>query len=206
MATDLYPVITPELCAGRSPLIVLEETLKGGAKIVQLRAKENTKEYAPDFRKITQQYGALLIINDFVELALKYGADGVHLGLADLSIAAARRLAPALLIGASSHNLEEALTAQEAGADYVNIGPIFPTQTKNVVGQVVGVSAIKEISSQLKIPFTVMGGIKKSNINEVLAAGAGHIAMVTEITQAGDVKGITRELISAIRDWQDPVL
>lgn len=198
-ATDIYPVITPEFCAGRSPVKVLEATLKGGAKVVQLRAKEETEKYAAQFRELTKQFGALLIINDFVELALKYKADGVHLGLDDLAVSEARKLAPDLLIGASSHNLFEALAAEAAGASYVNIGPIFSTQTKKKVGKILGIEAIREISPKLKIPFTVMGGIKKANIKKVLSAGAKHVAMVTEITQAADVEQVTRDLIRIIR-------
>jgi thiamine-phosphate pyrophosphorylase len=198
--TNVYPVITPEFCQGRSPLEVLEAALKGGAKIVQLRDKTDPERYASAFREISSRYGALLMINDSVDLALKYGADGVHLGATDLPIAEARKKAPELLIGASIHNLEEALAAQEAGASYINIGPIFPTRTKPGVKTFLGVKAIQEIALQIKIPFTVMGGINKGNIQEVLRAGARHIAMVTAITEAADVEKITREFINLVEE------
>jgi len=196
--TNIYPVITPEFCAGRSPLDVLESVLKGGAKIVQLRDKADPERYASAFRKTSDKYGALLMINDSVDLALRYNADGVHLGKTDLSVAEARKRAPELLIGASAHNLEEALAAQEAGASYVNIGPIFPTRTKPGVKTFLGVQSIREIAPHLRIPFTVMGGIKLDNIRKVLKAGARHIAMITAITQAEDVEGTTREFIKLI--------
>ena len=103
--TSIYPVITPELCRGRSPLSILEAALRGGAKIAQLRAKERPERYAAGFREITDQYAALLVINDSLDLALKYNADGVHLGQADLPVSEARKLAPELLIGASTQQI-----------------------------------------------------------------------------------------------------
>ena len=134
---DLYVVITEALCAGRSALDVLGKTLAAGVRLVQLREKDmggrELYERALAFRRETEAAGALLIINDRLDIALATGADGVHLGQDDLPVAAARRLAPDLIIGASTHSLEDALAAQEAGASYVNIGPIFPTQTKENV-------------------------------------------------------------------------
>ncbi len=134
---DLYVVITQAFCAGRSGLAVLDQVLAAGVGIVQLREKDLTGrglyELAVAFRRRTEAGGALLIIDDRLDIALAAGADGVHLGQQDLPVAAARRIAPDLIIGASSHSLEEALAAQEAGAGYVNIGPIFPTATKPAV-------------------------------------------------------------------------
>jgi len=197
-ATDIYPVITPEFCAGRPVLSVLESTLKGGARIVQLRDKTDPKRFAADFRRITSIYGALFIVNDSVDLALKYQADGVHLGHTDLSIAQARKLAPQLLIGASVNSLSKALLAQRCGASYVNIGPIFKTQTKSGLLTFLGTNSIKDISPYLNIPFSVIGGINKSNIHKVLRAGARHIAMITCLTEAADVEKTTIDLIKLI--------
>ena len=195
LKTDIYPVITPEFCKERSPIRILESCLKGGAKIVLLRDKKDPEKYAADFRKITNRYNALLIINDSLEIALKHNADGIHLGINDLPINEARRLAPELLIGASIHNLQEALSAQDNGASYINIGPIFLTKTKPGVKRFLGVEAIREISPHIKIPFTVMGGINKENILQVLDIGARHIAMVTAITEAEDVEKTAQEFI-----------
>ncbi len=189
---NLYPVIIPEFCKGRSPVEVLEAILKGGARIVQLRDKTDPERYVADFRRITSKYNALLIINDSIEIALKYKADGVHLGKNDMPVKEARQIASDLIIGASSHNLQGALKAQEDGASYVNIGPIFPTKTKGGLTEFLGVKAIKEIAPHINIPFTVMGGINKSNIAEVINAGAWRIAMVTAITEADDVEKTVR--------------
>ncbi len=195
---DLYPVTTQRLSAGRTSLEILDGLLAGGAKIVQLREKELSMrelyELAAAFRAKTSEAGALLMINDHIDLALAVDADGVHLGRDDLPLSAARRIAPDLILGASSHNLEQALAAQAQGADYVNIGPIFATGTKPEHKVFLGPAAIGEIGPHLNIPFTVMGGINRSNIASVAAAGARRIAVVTAVTQAPDVAQAVREL------------
>ncbi|MDP3181662.1 MAG: thiamine phosphate synthase, partial [Desulfobaccales bacterium] len=112
-------------------------------------------------------------------------ADGVHLGQDDLPPGATRRIAPGLIIGASTHSLEEALAAQEAGASYLNIGPIFATQTK-AGATPLGVEAIDRIAPRLRIPWTTMGGIKSSNIGQVVSRGARHPAVMTAVTAAQD--------------------
>lgn len=200
---DIYPVTCERLSNGRSDLEVLEGVMRGGARIIQLREKGLcTKDFyrlAEKFRERTAAAGVLLIINDKVDVAVAVGADGVHLGQDDLPIRAARRIAPDLLIGASSHDIEEALRAQEEGADYVNLGPIFPTETKEGAGHFLGPDAIGRIAPKLAIPFTVMGGIKETNIGEVLSRGARRVAVVTAITQAPDIARAVRDLKDRIR-------
>ena len=200
---DLYPVTCERLSAGRSDIEVLDGVIRGGARIIQLREKDYGKgalyRLALAFREITAKAGVLLIINDHVDIALAAEADGVHVGREDLPVAAARRIAPELLIGASSHSLREALEAERQGADYVNIGPIFPTQTKAGVTRVLGPGAIAGIAPQLAVPFTVMGGINGANIDRVGAAGARRVAVVTAITQAGDIAGAVASLRERIR-------
>ncbi|MCX8065514.1 MAG: thiamine phosphate synthase [Candidatus Hydrogenedentes bacterium] len=196
--TDLYVVITEKMCKGRPSTLVLEECLKAGVKIVQFREKEGEdkeKFYkAKMFREITNSYGALLIIDDRIDIALMVNADGVHLGQKDLPISEARRIAPELIIGASTHSVEQAIKAQEEGASYVNIGPLFPTQTKTGTAEPLGVDAIERTKPYLKVPFTCMGGIKLQNIEEVLKRGARHIAVVTAVTEADDIQGAVKSL------------
>jgi thiamine-phosphate pyrophosphorylase len=204
---DVYPVTCERLSEGRSNLEVLEGVIQGGSKIVQLREKEYGKRdlynLASKFREITSRAGVLLIINDHVDVALGVEADGVHLGQEDLPVQVARKLAPELLIGASTHSLEQALKAEKDGADYINIGPIFSTETKEGVGRSLGPAAISEISPQIKIPFTVMGGINQQNINQVLAQGARRVAMVTAITRAADIAEKVRSLQDKIREFSE---
>ncbi len=194
---DLYVVITEALCAGRSALEILGMTLAAGVRLVQLREKDldsrSLYELAVEFRRETTAAGALLIINDRLDIALAAGADGVHLGQDDLPIGVARRLAPELIIGASTLSLAEALAAQEAGASYVNVGPIFATPTKESAIPV-GPEMINRITPQLRIPWTTMGGIKKTNIDQVVSRGARHPAVITAVTAAPDPTAAAREL------------
>jgi len=198
----LYVVITTEFCAGRSPLDILDACLAAGVRHVQCREKHlSDLDYATlakAFRLRTAAAGAALIIDDRVDIALAAGADGVHLGQTDLPLADARRIAPDLLLGASSHSLEEALRAQDDGADYVNIGPIYATQTKATGWEPLGPTAIAAIAPSLRVPFTCMGGIKPDNIAPLLAAGARRCAVVTAVTAAADPRAAAAALHQAI--------
>ncbi len=195
---DVYPVTCEELSASRSNLEVLEGVIQGGARIIQLREKrysaKNFYKLALKFREITAKAGMVLIINDHLDIALAVEADGVHLGQDDLPLPAAKKLAPELLIGASTHSLEQALQAQKDGADYINIGPIFSTKTKEGAAHFLGPEAIAHISAKIEVPFTVMGGINVSNIDQVLTQDARRVAMVTAITQAPDIAERVRVL------------
>jgi thiamine-phosphate pyrophosphorylase len=198
---DLYVVITEAFCAGRTALTVLDKILAAGVGIVQLREKDLEDrplyELAVEFRRRTEAAGALLIIDDRVDIALAASADGVHLGQEDLPVAAALRVAPNLIIGASTHSLEEALAAQEAGAGYVNIGPIFTTPTKPAAIPL-GVEAIQRIAPRLRIPWSTMGGINQGNIAQVVARGARHPAVMSAVTAASDVSAAAWILRKAI--------
>lgn len=200
--TDLYVVITERFCAGRTALAVLEQVLAAGVGIVQLREKEcddrGLFERALAFRELTRRAGALLIVDDRLDVALAADADGVHLGQRDLPVREARRLAPHLLIGASSHTPEQAWEAQDAGASYVNIGPIYPTLTKATGMPALGPAVLERTAPRLTIPFTVMGGIKADNLAALLGRGARHLAVVTAVTAADDVAGAARSLRRAI--------
>lgn len=201
---DLYPVTCEALCEGRTNLEFLEGVIEGGARIVQLREKDMSgKDFhalAEAFQERCSRAGLLLIINDHLDVALSVGADGVHLGQDDFPLIEARKLAPDLLLGASTHNREEALKAEKEGADYYNIGPIFPTSTKEHLSHFLGPEEIPSISKGIDLPFTVMGGIKKENIPSLLEAGARHIAVVTAVTQTPDIEQAVQELAWIIRE------
>jgi thiamine-phosphate pyrophosphorylase len=202
---DLYPVIGERFCSGRPSVEVLESVIDGGAKIVQFREKDFPEREiflrAEQYRKITADAGILLIINDRVDIALAVGADGVHLGQDDIPLEAAREIVPDLLIGISTHSIGEALIAQEGGADYVNVGPIFSTNTKQGLHRFLGPEAVTAIGEKVEVPYTVMGGIKESNLDEVLCRGARRVAVVTAVTQAPDVVKATRSLIRRITNY-----
>jgi len=202
---DIYPVTCERLSSGRSNLEVLKAVIQGGARIIQLREKEYSGKKIYDlalkFREITTKAGVLLIINDHVDIAMAVEADGVHLGQDDFPLYAAREIAPELLIGASTHSLPEAIQAQKEGADYINIGPIFPTGTKEGIERFLGPEAIAAISPRIDVPFTVMGGISESNIDQVLTNGAQRVAMVTAITQAPDITAQVKSLKEKIQSY-----
>ena len=204
---DLYPVTCETLSAGRSNVEVLEGLIAGGARVVQLRDKEASPgelyRMALTFREMTTKAGMLLIVNDYVDIAMAVDADGVHLGQDDMPPEAVRTIAPDLLIGVSTHSLDQALTAQAAGADYLNIGPIFPTSTKEVAVKVMGPEAVTGIGSKINIPFTVMGGIKESNMDEVLERGARRLAVVTAVTEAPDIAETVKKMRGRIRGWSN---
>ena len=197
---DIYPVISSEFCNDRPVVQVLQSIADGGAKIVQLREKNMSKakifKLALEYRRLTAWHDMLLIINDHVDIAVAAGADGVHLGQDDLPVFAAKKVDGSLLYGVSTHNVEEAEMAIAAGAGYINIGPVYPTQTKKVNCGALGLEMLDEVVKVTTVPFSVMGGIKEEKIPELLAHGAKHIAMVTEITQAEDITARVKALRS----------
>ena len=199
----LYLVTSQVMSNGRTTRDVVKAALLGGVKLIQLREKDITGrelfELAKDVRGMTAAAGALLIINDGLDIAMGIGADGVHLGQDDFPVKEARKLAPDMIIGSSSHDISEAIKAENDGASYVNIGPIFTTGTKKWTKEYLGLEGLREISPVLKdVPFTVMGGIKKKHIPDLLSAGAKTIALVTAVTAADDPELATRELLNEI--------
>lgn len=199
---DLYPVLTTKFCNGRDPLELLRELMDVGIKVVQIREKEmdalSFYRLSEQARRITSESGTLLIINDRVDVALAVDADGVHLGQTDFPFTKASQLWPNLLIGVSTHSPEEISAAVEGGASMINIGPIFPTSTKEKLPILVGLENLSAWSRNLPLPFSVMGGIKESNIAQVRTAGGMIFAMVTEITMAENVSRKVRDLRRAL--------
>jgi len=203
LEAGLYLVTSQAMSDGRSTPEIVRASLAGGVRLVQLREKglpaRKLVELAREIRKLTLEAEALLIINDRVDVALAVNADGVHLGQDDLPSFEARRMAPDLIIGVSTHSVAEALDAQRQGASYVNIGPLFRTSTKKLIREFVGLEGLREISRAISIPFTVMGGIKKDHIPDLSSAGARTIAVVTAITAADDPERAAREMLSELR-------
>lgn len=201
-AVDVYPVSCQRLAAGRSDLEWLDGVLAGGARVVQLRDKESDDrellEKAKYFRRKTFEAGALFLVNDRLDIALLADADGIHLGQHDLPPEEVRRVAPELIIGLSCNTEEQAEELgrmEQKGAcpvSYYNIGPLYPTGTKNGLSRFLGPEAIGLFSRHCSLPFTVMGGIKLSHVQELVCRGARRIAVVTAISQAEDMAAETR--------------
>lgn len=190
---NIYCITAEKFSRGRSNIEVVKEMLEAGIKVIQYREKYKTmkEKYneCREIRKLTQQYGALLIVNDHVDLCMMVEADGVHLGQDDWPVKEARRiLQDDYIIGVTTHFSHQIQKAYEDGADYVGVGPIFQTYTKDNPMPPVGIELIKWATENSKVPFVAIGGIKEHNIKEVLDAGAKCIAMVTEIVRADDIK------------------
>ncbi len=186
MNLSLY-VITDRTCQGkRSMEETAEEVIRGGATVLQYREKAplSTRilcEEVIQLRRITMQHRVLFFVNDRVDLALACGADGVHLGDEDLPVPIARRIAPDLLIGASCDSVESALRAQEEGADYLGVGPVYVTATKPDAGEAVGTGLLAEVKNAVTIPVVAIGGITPENVPEVLQSGVDGVAVIQAV-------------------------
>ncbi|MBN2328047.1 MAG: thiamine phosphate synthase [Candidatus Omnitrophica bacterium] len=205
---NLYVVLGREFSHGRDFDDVAEQAIDGGAGCIQLRDKSMSKRellvWAHRLRELTLERGATFIINDHLDIALAVEADGVHLGQDDLPVPEARRIAgPHFIIGASTHSAAEARCAVEEGASYINIGPIFATQTKKGAVSPVGPEMITDVTSAVQHPFTVMGGIKLDNVDQVLQRGARRIAVVTAVVGAPNITEAARALSIKIQTFLD---
>ena len=177
--------------------------LKGGIKTVQLREKRlathELYSLACELRKITSDFKANLIINDRVDIALAVEADGVHLGWQSLPFGVVRELLGfEKLIGVSTHNRQEALQAQEYGADYITFGPVFDTPSKTGLLKPVGVEEIQKLKKEIDLPIVGVGGINGKNVESVLNGGADGIAVVSSIMQAENPEEAARCLCNKI--------
>jgi len=185
----------------------VEEAFRGGADVVQLRAKNimdgELLRLAVRIRQIANQARKLFIVNDRADIALLSEADGVHVGQEDVPIEAIRRLTHKLarefFIGKSTHSLSQALSAERDGADYIGVGPIFATPTKPGRASV-GLELVQQVTqAHLSIPFVAIGGIDLTNIQQVLEAGAAKAACVRAIFDQEDIYDATRQLL---RQWE----
>ncbi len=188
--SSVYPVITADFCGGRTTLDILRRVLEGGARVVQIREKTmSDRDYFQLLRQcraVTDEYRALLIADDRLDAAMLVGADGVHLGQDDLPCAAARMMAPHMLLGVSTHNEAEVLQAQRDDCSYLNIGPIFPTGTKSLPMNALGTETLAALIPAVHVPFSVMGGIKLGHLPTLRALGCRHVAAVTAFSLAED--------------------
>lgn len=165
--------------------------VSSGIKTIQLRekllSKKDIYKEALAIRKLTLRYGVTFIVNDYIDIALAVGADGVHLGQDDMPVKEARKIiSRRKIIGVSTHSLKQALDAEASGADYIGVGPIFKTTTKDA-GKPKGIAYLKKIREQIKIPIAAIGGINHNNAWEVLNNGADAIAIASGIL-SGDIK------------------
>lgn len=197
----LYAIIDWGAARGRE-LLLAREVIAGGASAIQLRYKGAKKgEVLPlgqELRRLSAEAGVLFLVNDHLDLALALGADGVHLGQADLPISAARKMLPInRLLGCSVATLEEALKAQSEGADYLGVGSIYPTASKEDI-RLVGLEGLRQIASAVSIPVVAIGGINLDNVRAVVEAGAEGVAVISALTAAPDPRATARALVEAV--------
>lgn len=157
---------------------------EAGARVLQYRDKKASRlelfQNAREIAAVARRCGTLFIVNDYIDIALMVGADGVHLGQDDIPIADARRIVPVeFIIGKSTHSLAQAVAAQEEGADYIGCGPLFATPTKEDYIPI-GIETLKTVLSTVHIPVVAIGGINLENLDEIRNAGAKNVAMVRE--------------------------
>ncbi len=193
----LYVLLTSRLCRGE-PVEVAQTAIAGGADCIQIREKEMSDRqlltHARRVREITQGADAMLIINDRPDIAAIVVADGVHLGQDDLPVADARRLMPAgAIIGVSTHNIAQARAAVADGADYIGVGPMFPTDTKDA-GPIAGAAYLTEVIAEISLPHVAIGGITAGNVGELIAAGARRVAVCSAVIAAADPAAAAAEI------------
>lgn len=196
--SGLYVIIDPQQTQGRDPVEVARQALRGGARILQWRDKTRDKgeqlSEARSLRQLCREHNALFIVNDHVDLALACAADGAHLGQKDLPVSAVRPWAPAgFLLGVSTNNAEEARQAERDGADYVALGSVFPTGSKETT-RPASPERLREVKQAVGIPVVAIGGISEENVAQALEAGADAVAVINAVCGAEDVEEAARRL------------
>ena len=184
------------------PVRLAQALFDGGARLVQVRNKKaSARSLFNQVESILKRApaDASVIVNDRVDVARITGAAGVHLGQRDIGVVEARRiLGPGQIIGFSTHNLEQALAASKLPADYIAVGPIFPTSTKLNPEPVVGLEKLATICKSVHKPVVAIGGIQLENAADVLAAGPRSIAVVSDLLSAADIQARVREWINQL--------
>ncbi|MBI2862119.1 MAG: thiamine phosphate synthase [Chloroflexi bacterium] len=204
LRTGLCVIIDPDAILGRPIVAVAEEALAGGAGMIQLRDKRATTRQlvarALELKPLCTAAGAALIINDRADVALAAEADGAHLGQDDLPAEIARRiLGTRAIIGCSARTVELAMAAEQAGADYLGVGAMFATNSKDDT-IVVGPKRIEEVKAHVRIPVVAIGGITSANVVGMIQAGADAVAVIGAVVSAQDIRQATAELSTRIRE------
>ncbi len=199
----LYLVLDTTALKGRDEVEVAAAAIRGGVKTIQLRDKRRGKAelltVARKLRDLCAGKGVLFIVNDHVDIALAVSADGLHLGQDDLPPAEARRIIPFdMLIGCSTHSTAEAVRAQANGADYVALGSIYPTTSKEKY-KLVGTETLRRTRSKVSVPLIAIGGINHTNVPEVMKAGADGAAVISAVLGTDNVEKAARRLAAKMK-------
>lgn len=194
----LYAVTDRRWLNGRSLAGDVEQSLLGGASFMQLREKELDSESmlreAVELQALCSRYNVPFVVNDNVEVAVKMNADGVHVGQEDMEAGSVREaIGPDRILGVSAQTVEQALLAERRGADYLGVGAVFPTGSKDDAAEV-SFGTLREICSAVKIPVVAIGGISADNVSELAGSGICGIAVISAIFAKPDVRAAAADL------------
>lgn len=200
--SGLYVILDRQALAGRDIVEAARQVVEGGARVIQLRDKQSSKSEllatAQAVKALCRESEVLLIVNDYHDLAVAADADGVHTGQKDLPLPVVRRQMPIdKIAGCSVNTVAEALKARDEGADYIAVGSMFPTSTKEGA-IVVGIERLKQVREAVNTPLVAIGGINEDNIGQVLAAGAASVAVVSAALGREDIRGAVRRLVERV--------
>jgi len=195
----LYLVTDRGILRGRDIFQAVEDAIKGGVTLVQLREKDVSSldfyNIALKMTDIARHYNVPLIINDRLDIALAVDADGLHIGQEDIPIEVARRLlGKSKILGYSVSSVEEAIHGQKNGANYLGAGPVYPTGSKADANAPIGIHGLKKIKESVNIPVVGIGGINITNINEVKSSGIDGISIISGILGKSDIKAASKDL------------
>ena len=200
----LLYAVTDDAWTGEFTLLEqIEQALKGGVTLLQLREKEMDEEAfveeAVKVKALCQRYNVPLIINDNLEVAIKSKADGVHVGMEDMDVSEIRkRVGKDFIIGATAKTVEQAKAAEEKGADYLGVGAVFPSPTKKNALRITR-DDLKNITASVKIPCVAIGGISMENMGELKQTGIAGVALVSAVFAAKDIEKTCGELKTKVK-------
>jgi thiamine-phosphate pyrophosphorylase len=208
MKYDLYVITDKAIAGGLTHTEIARRAISGGADVIQLRDKacgcRELYRIGRVLRAITMKTGTLFIINDRLDVALACGADGVHLGQDDICAGVARQIAPpGFIIGVSVGSVDEAIKAEQEGADYIALSPVFSTASKNDAGPGLGLDVLREIRRNISVPVIAIGGINLDNVREVIAAGADGVAVISVVVGSRKIIATARELSKRISESKE---
>ena len=200
--TGLYVIIDTQALGQKDVIDAAGKAISGGAKVIQLRDKQHGRGdllvMAQQLKDLCYKSSALFIVNDYLDIALASGADGIHIGQDDLPLSVVRKELPIdQIVGISTTTLAEAQKAEAEGADYIAVGSIFSSPTK-VNATVVGLEHLCQVRNAVSIPIVAIGGINKENIGEVMATGADSAAVISAVLTQKDIKSATSQLVKEI--------
>ena len=206
--SGLYVIVDLQAFKGRSEVELTREAIQGGARVIQLRDKGRSKRellpIAQELRRTCALFGVPFIINDHLDLALATDADGLHLGQEDLSLSIARRILPLdKVLGCSAATVEQALKAEEDGADYIAVGSIYETTSKSGT-HLAGLETLRQVKKAVSVPVVAIGGINEENLAQVVAAGADAIAVISAVLGADNAKTAAHRLAAKIEASHAP--